>query len=99
MFVFSAVANGFNVRSEGINIFDHIKENKGFIKVMLTIVLVQIILTFVGGEIFSCTPFGIKGWLIIIVMSLTMIPVDMLRKIIMKSSKKSITYENNVEAV
>ena len=99
MFVFSAVANGFNVRSEGINIFDHIKENKGFIKVMLVIVLVQIILTFVGGEIFSCTPFGIKGWLIIIVMSLTMIPVDMLRKIIMKSSKKSITYENNVEAV
>lgn len=99
MFVFSAVANGFNVRSEGINIFDHIKENKGFIKVMLTIVLVQIILTFVGGEIFLCTPFGIKGWLIIIVMSLTMIPVDMLRKIIMKSSKKSITYENNVEAV
>ena len=99
MFVFSAVANGFNVRSEGINIFDHIKENKGFIKVMLTIVLVQIILTFVGGEIFLCSPFGIKGWLIIIVMSLTMIPVDMLRKIIMKSSKKSITYENNVEAV
>ena len=99
MFVFSAVANGFNVRSEGINIFEHIKENKGFIKVMLTIVLVQIILTFVGGEIFSCTPFGIKGWLIIIVMSLTMIPVDMLRKIIMKSSEKSLTYENNVEAV
>ena len=99
MFVFSAVANGFNVRSEGINIFDHIKENKGFIKVMLAIVLVQIILTFVGGEIFSCTPFGIKGWLIIIVMSLTMIPVDMLIKIIMKSSEKSLTYENDVEAV
>ena len=99
MFVFSAVANGFNVRSEGINIFDHIKENKGFIKVMLAIVLVQIILTFVGGEIFSCTPFGIKGWLIIIVMSLTMIPVDMLRKIIMKSSEKYLTYENDVEAV
>lgn len=99
MFVFSAVANEFNVRSEGINIFDHIKENKGFIKVMLVIVLVQIILTFVGGEIFSCTPFGIKGWLIIIVMSLTMIPVDMLRKIIMKSSEKSLTYENDVEAV
>ena len=99
MFVFSAVANGFNVRSEGINIFDHIKENKGFIKVMLVIVLVQIIVTFVGGEIFSCTPFGIKGWLIIIVMSLTMIPVDMLRKIIMKSSQKSLTYENDVEAV
>ena len=99
MFVFSAIANGFNVRSEGINIFDHIKENKGFIKVMLAIVLVQIILTFVGGEIFSCTPFGIKGWLIIIVMSLTMIPVDMLRKIIMKSSEKSLTYENDVEAV
>ena len=99
MFVFSTVANGFNVRSEGINIFDHIKENKGFIKVMLVIVLVQIILTFVGGEIFSCTPFGIKGWLIIIVMSLTMIPVDMLRKIIMKSSEKSLTYENDVEAV
>lgn len=98
MFVLSAVANGFNVRSEDINIFEHIKENKGFIKVMLIIVLVQIMLTIVGGEIFSCTPFGVKGWLVIIVMSLTMIPVDMVRKSIMKSFKKSASYENEVEA-
>ena len=85
LFVLSAVFNGFNVRSEGLNLFEHIEENKGFTKVMGTIVLVQIAITFIGGEFFSCQPFGFTQWLVIIGLAFTMIPVDMLRKVITKS--------------
>ena len=82
MFILSAVFNGFNVRSEGIHIFERIKENPGFIKIMAIIVFIQILLTIFGGEFFTATPFGIKGWVVITIMAVTMIPVDMIRKTI-----------------
>lgn len=84
MFVLAAVANGLNVRSEGINLFEHMSENKGFLKVMGIIVLVQVALTFVGGELFSCAPFGVEGWIAVILLALTIIPVDMIRKMVVK---------------
>ena len=84
LFVLSAVANGLNVRGEGANLFEHIEENPGFLKVMGIIVLVQIILTFIGGELFSCAPFGIQGWIAITLLALTVIPVDLIRKAIVR---------------
>ena len=84
LFVLSAVANGLNVRGEGVNLFEHIEENPGFLKVMGIIVLVQIILTFIGGELFSCAPFGIQGWIAITLLALTVIPVDLIRKAIVR---------------
>lgn len=85
LFVLSAVFNGFNVRNEGLNLFEHIEENKGFTKVMAIIVLVQVGMTFFGGEFFSCEPFGLTQWLVITGLAFTIIPVDMLRKVITKS--------------
>ena len=79
LFVLCAVFNGFNVRSEGVNIFEHISENKGFTKVMSIIVIVQVLLTFVGGKLFSCTPFGLQQWLVILGLGVTIIPVDLFR--------------------
>lgn len=80
MFILCAVFNGFNVRSEGLNIFERIGENPGFIKIMGIIVAVQVALSLFGGDFFSATPFGIAGWGLITVMAFTMIPVDMIRK-------------------
>lgn len=82
LFILSAVANGFNVRNDDCNILLRIRENPGFLKIMGIIVVIQVLLTLIGGEFFACTPFGIQGWLLVIVMALTMIPVDMLRKVI-----------------
>ena len=89
LFIFSAVANGFNVRSDKFNVLERISENKGFIKIMGLILVIQVALTFVGGEFFAVTPFGIKGWLVVVVFAFTMIPVDMLRKLITKTVAKS----------
>ena len=98
MFVLCAVFNGFNVRSNTVNIFEHIKENMSFLKVMGIIVVVQVILTIVGGDFFSCTPITPVHWLVIIVMAFTIIPVDMIRKVIFNGLVKENTSESVVEA-
>ena len=85
LFVISAVFNGFNVRSEGLNIFSGLNENKEFIKVMGAIIVVQILLTFIGGDMFSCTQLTLNEWFIVIGLSALTIPVDLIRKIINKN--------------
>lgn len=85
MFIFCALFNGFNVRAEGLNIFERISENTNFFKVWGAIATITVALTFVGGKMFSCVPFGINGWAIVLIMSISVIPVDMLRKVITKA--------------
>lgn len=84
LFVFSFMVNALNVRTDGPNVFAHIKENPTFIKVWGIIMLVQILLVSIGGiigDVFSCQRFGVKGWLVVILLSLTMYPVDVIRKL------------------
>lgn len=97
LFVISALFNGFNVRDNGFGIFKGLKENRGFMKVWLTIVIVQAFIVNAAliplkafewiSSMFSCTPFGLIGWVIVIALAFTMIPVDLLRKAIMHTNK------------
>jgi calcium-translocating P-type ATPase len=92
LFIWAALFNGFNVRDEGFGIFGGFDQNPGFMKVFIAIVLVQAVIVNAGlipgevftfiGEMFSCVPFGIKGWVTVIILAFTMIPVDMIRKMI-----------------
>jgi hypothetical protein len=87
--------NALNIRSEGFNLFDHIQENPTYIKIWFVIMAVQVILAMsslipgvgVVANMFSCEAFGIKGWLIVLLMSATMIPIESLRKLITGSYK------------
>ena len=91
MFVFSFMVNAFNVRSDGLNVFEHIGENKRFIHIWLAIMVVQVILVSIGGvigEIFSCQRFGLQGWIAVILMALTMYPVDLIRKLLTPKPKQ-----------
>lgn len=98
LFIVAALFNGFNVRDDGLGIFKGLGENPGFIKVQLAIVAVQALIVNAAliplkpfkwlGEMFSCTPFGIMGWVVVVVLALTMIPVDMIRKVITNSMSK-----------
>ena len=85
LFVITAIFNGFNIRSNGLNLFVHLEENPGFAKVMGIIVAVQVVLTFVGGKMFSFTPLTIEQWLVVVGLAFTIIPVDLMRKVIIKS--------------
>lgn len=86
-FVITAVMNGFNVRSTDIHIFKGLDQNKAFVKVMLCIVIVQILLTFVGGDLFSCVPLTFKEWIIIIVLSTFIIPAVSIKKLLFNNKK------------
>lgn len=90
MFVFAFMVNAFNVRSDGLNVFEHIGENKRFIHIWLAIMAVQIILVSIGGvigEVFSCVRFGLDGWIAVCLMALTMYPVDLIRKVLTPKPK------------
>lgn len=91
LFIVAALFNGFNVRDDGFAIFSGLNENKDFIKVFLIIIIVQALLINAAivplapfqwiGEMFSCVPFGIKGWIAVVLLACTMIPADMVRKL------------------
>lgn len=91
LFIVSALFNGFNVRDDGFGIFKGLHENTGFLKVFFLIILVQAVIVNAAlvpftvftwiGNMFSCVPFGIKGWIAVILLAVTMIPVDMVRKL------------------
>lgn len=92
LFIASALFNGFNVRDDGFGIFKGLNENTGFMKVFFIILGVQFLIVNSGlvaaapfqwiGEMFSCVPFSWQGWVLVLILGATMIPVDLLRKAI-----------------
>lgn len=83
-FVLSAVANGFNARTESLNVLHKIKDNTGFLKVMGVIVAIQVVMTFVGGEILRVQPLMLKEWAIVVGLSMLVIPLQSFRKMLSK---------------
>ena len=81
-FIFSAVFNAFNARTEKINLFDNIGKNTGFIKVLGIIVVVQVIMTYLGGAVLDCYGLNLTEWAVVLVMAASIIPVDLIRKAI-----------------
>ena len=92
LFIWAALFNGFNVRDDGFGIFKGLNENKDFIRVFLAIVAIQAVIVNAAliplgafefiGKMFSCVPFGVAGWVAAILLAVTMIPVDFIRKAI-----------------
>lgn len=90
-FIFIAVFNGFNARTEKMNLFDNLSRNKGFLTVFGIIAAVQIAMTYIGlvvpavGEILGCHGLNGTEWLLVLIMAISIIPVDLIRKAIAKA--------------
>ena len=83
-YIFTAVFNAFNARTEKINLFDNINLNHGFWKVILLIVVIQIIMADFGGDILRCYGLTLTEWAAVTVLAFTIIPVDLIRKLVLK---------------
>lgn len=84
-FIFAAVFNAFNARTEQLNLLDNIGENKGFLKILLLIVVIQVIMTDFGGVILRCFGLTLSEWAVVLVLAATIIPIDLIRKLIVRN--------------
>jgi len=99
-FVFIAVFNAFNARTDKINVFDNIGNNKGFLRTFAVITVVQVLLVYFGGGVIIGYGLSPIQWCIVLIGAVSIIPVDIIRKIILlpnhapRSEKRDNTGEN-----
>ena len=84
LFILVAVFNSLNARTHRLNIFAHLNKNKVFIFIIIFIIFVQIFIVYFGLDVFGTTPMEIKDFLFVILLALSIIPIDFFRKIIIK---------------
>lgn len=92
-FMFAAILNGFNVRTEGMNIVYRIRENKNFFKMLVAMLLATVCISEVSlispaiGRVFESEAFGITGWICVLIAGMIVIPFDAIRKICSGTAK------------
>ncbi len=86
-FMLSITFNGFNARTKHLNPFTGLTGNRSFLVVMLGIVLMQYLFITFGGKVLSVQPLSLRTWLVCAALAAVIIPLDMIRKLLMKSWK------------
>lgn len=86
-FMMAITFNGFNARTSHLNPFEGLGRNKSFLIVMAVIFLMQFIFVTFGGEVLSVESLSPTSWLICIGLAFLVIPIDIIRKAIMKKNK------------
>lgn len=77
---FMAVFNGFNIRTEHMNLFKGIGRNKLFSYIAVGICAMTVILCDFAGALIKATALDLNHWLVIIALAFMVIPVDLVRK-------------------
>ena len=91
LFIFIGIFNTFNARSTRLNILANIKKNKVFLGMITFIFLTQIYLIYHGGDLFRTYGLTAREFIIVLLLAISVIPFDFIRKIITKKKNKSIT--------
>ena len=68
--------------------FENMDKNLGFLRVMTLIFSLQVLFTYIGGNILRTTYLTPLEWAYIFGFSLLIIPVDLIRKIVFTSNSK-----------
>ncbi len=85
LFIFTGIINAFNSRTPRLNVFANILKNKQFILIFLVIIIIQVYLIYYGGSLFRTYGLTLKELLFTIILSLTVVPVDIIRKKLTKN--------------
>ncbi len=83
-FMMAITFNGFNARTDHINVFENLGRNTNFLLVMGSIFILQFVFVTFGGGVLSVESLEPRSWCICIVLAFLVIPIDIVRKIIMK---------------
>lgn len=83
-----AVFNGFTIRTDSMNLFKGIKNNKLFVYIALGIFTMAVVLCNFVGNLVQTTPMDVKQWIVVLVTAFMIVPVDWIRKAICKKGSK-----------
>lgn len=85
---FMAVFNGFCIRTDKLNLLSGIGKNKLFAYIAAGIFAGTILLCTIAGNLIKTVPLGFSHWLTVIGLAFMVVPVDWVRKIIVKRRRK-----------
>ena len=85
---FMAVFNGFNIRTEHINLFDGIGKNKLFSAIAIGIFVMTFALCNFAENLIKVTALDFKHWVVVVILAFMVIPIDLIRKIIEKKKRE-----------
>ena len=81
---FMAVFNGFNIRTEHINLFNGIGKNKLFSAIAIGIFVMTFALCNFAENLIKVTALDFRHWVVVVILAFMVIPIDLIRKIIEK---------------
>ncbi len=84
-----AVFNGFNIRTEHINLFNGISKNKTFSFIAIGIWAMTFILCNFAENLVKATAMDLTQWGIIIPLAFMIIPIDIIRKLVESKRKNN----------
>ena len=88
IFMMTITFNGFNARTSHMNLVKGIFKNKMFLLIVLLIFVVQFLFVTFGGSVLSVEALSAQGWLICLGLAFLIIPIDLIRKGILKLFSK-----------
>ena len=92
LFIFLGIANCFIARTPRLNLSAHLGQNKTFIGIMVLVTLIQLCMIYFGGTLFRAAPLTIGELGLVVVMAITVIPMELLRRF-----WKKLTPERNLQ--
>lgn len=90
LFIFTTILNSFNARTYRINLLSNLSKNKVFMVIILCTFLIQLYLVYYGGNMFRTSGLTLKELIVTIFISLSVIPVDIVRKLVFKRFGESV---------
>ena len=90
LIIFISIFNSFSARTHRLNILGNIFKNKVFIIIISFVIIMQIFLIYKGGDLFRTSGLTINEFIVMMMFAFTVIPVDFIRKIILKYKGKKL---------
>lgn len=90
LIIFISILNSFSARTYRLNILSNIFKNKVFVGVISFVICMQIYLIYNGGELFRTSGLTLSEFMIMFMISLLVIPIDFIRKLILKKMNKPL---------
>lgn len=90
LIIFISIFNSFAARTHRLNILANIFKNKVFVGVISFVICMQVYLIYYGGELFRTNGLTGREFMIMFMISLLVIPIDFMRKLILKKLNRPL---------